>query len=134
MKKVFIDLKKVQYVRRSYLPKFDCRHGRGTSANMAYKSDGGETDDDDDDDESEKKTLLKTIEKRVQKQLAGRASKEDVENVAKQLIFLTKGKNEKGEDVDSPFPIETLREMADPKSGVMTQLVDMGLRVKKIEE
>lgn len=124
MKKSFIDFSKVRYVRRGYLPKMNHKFARMA----AYKSDGG-----DDDEEDEKKELLKTIKSIVSKQLEGRAKKEDVDAISGQLLFLTKGKDSNGKDVDSPFPIETLREMADPKSGVMAKLVDMGLKVQKLE-
>ncbi len=131
MKKEIIDFQKVQY-RTRHLPKISMRI---TGQNVAYKSDAKDDDDDDDDDdpEEEREKLLKVIEKRTRKLLAGRAAKEDVDNIAKQLTFLSKGKNEKGEEIDSPFPIETLREMADPKSGAMAKLVEMGLKVQKLE-
>lgn len=92
------------------------RHG---GDNVSYLSDG-------DEDDEETKTLLKKIEKNVAKQLAGRASKEDVTTITNQLMFLTKGKNAKGEDIDSPFPVEALRAMADEKTGVMALLLKQG--------
>ena len=135
MKKVIIDFQKVQY-RTRHLPKFNCRPGRGTSLGMAYKSDADkdeDDDDDDDDDAAEKKVLLKTIQKRVTKLLEGRATKEEVSAIAGQLSFLTKKKNEKGQDVEAPFPIETLREMADEKSGAMAKIVEMGLQIQELK-
>lgn len=129
MKKEFIDFSKVQYRQRRLAPKILSRH---VASGVAYRSDG-EDDDDEEDKEAEKKKLLKTIEKNIAKQLEGRATKEDVANVAKQLIFLTKGKNDKGEDIDAPFPIEQLRSMADEKTGVMAKLVEMGLKIQKME-
>jgi hypothetical protein len=122
MKQTFLDFTKVHYFQRKrYLPKTSLKFAR----QACYKSDG-EADD-------EKKKLLLTIEKRTKKLLEGRASKEDVDAIAKQLIFLTKGKNDKGEDIDAPFPIVELRAMADPKSGVMQKMIDMGEKIQKLE-
>lgn len=97
------------------------RHG---GENVSYLTDAA--------DEAEVEALMKKIEAGVAKQLAGRATKEDVKNISDQLLFLTRGKNEKGEEVDSPFPIETLRAMADEKTGVMAKLVKQGEELQRL--
>lgn len=134
MKKKILDFSKVHYytpTRNGIAREMRTRHNRGA----CFKS-AGDGDDDEDDDEGEKNEavkLTKKIETRVKKLLEGRASKEDVANIAKQLTFLTRGKNEKGEDIDDPFPIEALREMANPKTGLLQKLTDMGLKVQELE-
>lgn len=135
MKRSYLDFNKVHYfqTQKGFAPELRMRHNRGAQ----FRSGGSEGDDDDDDDDDKKDEtakLLKKIETRVKKQLEGRATKEDVANVAKQLTFLVKGKNEKGEEIDAPFPIESLREMADPKNGVVQKLVDMGLKIQEMEQ
>lgn len=135
MKRTFLDFSKVHYytpTQSGMLPALRTRHNRGAN----YKS-GDEPDDagEDDSDElkEESKKLIKQIEARVKKQLAGRATVAQIEEINKSLAFLTKGKNDKGEDVDSPFPIEALREMANPKSGVMQKLIDMGVQIQEMK-
>lgn len=131
MKREYLDFTKVHYFqRRSYAPKPNLRF----ATRACYKSDGGKDDEEEEEEESkEREALLKTIETRVSKKLKGMAPKEQVDAIAKQLTFLTRGKNEKGEDIDLPFPIEALREMADPKSGVMQKLIEMGLKIQEFE-
>lgn len=131
MKKKFLDFTKVHYyipTKSGNAPELRTRHNRGAQ----FKT-GGSDPDDNPDDEEEKEKLLKTINTRVKKQLEGKASVEDVQKVADQLVFLTRGKNDKGELVDAPFPIETLRAMADEKTGVLKQLVEMGEKIQKME-
>lgn len=127
MKKTLIDFTKVQYRQKRYLPKSPKKWARAA----CYKSDGGE--DDDDPDEDEKKELLKKINKIIDKKLEGRAAKEDIADIKGQLSFLTKTKDDKGKEVEAPFPIEELRTMADEKNGVMAKMVDMGVRMQKLE-
>lgn len=119
--------------QKNYLPKLG-RHLRHAFM-AAYKSDGGEGDDDDDDDVAiaEKKALLATIKKQVGKQLEGRAKKEDIDAITKQLSFLTHSKNDKGEDIASEFPIEALRSLADPKNGAMAKIVDQGVLIQQMK-
>lgn len=132
MKKTLIDFSKVRY-RRVNLPEMSNRRNFGArmSGGIAYKTDGDT--DDDDDDEEKRKSLLKTIEKRVGKLLENRATVEQIKGITDQLSFLTTTKNDKGEDVKSEFPIAALREMADPKSGAMAKLVEMGVKIQAFE-
>lgn len=84
-------------------------------------------DDDDDDDDAQEKLLIKRIMKNVRADLANRAKQEDIDQIVQQLEFLKPGKDGKG-----GFPIETLREMADPTNGVMTKLVAQGLEIQEL--
>ncbi len=131
MKKEILDFTKVHYFQKRAALHVPSRRTRGG----CYKTggDGSGDDPDDDEDEKEKAKLLKTIKGLVTKQLEGRASKEDVQNIANQLSFLTKSKDDKGKEVDAPFPIEALRSMADEKTGVMAKLVDMGVKIQEME-
>lgn len=131
MKKTYLDFNKVHYFqRRVFLPKSNLKFARAA----AYRSDGeGGDDDDDDDAEKEKKQLLTTIRGLVKKELAGRAKKEDVDNIVTQLTSFNKTKNEKGEEIDAPFPIEALRTMADEKTGVMAKLVAVAEEVQELK-
>lgn len=131
MKKKLLDFTKVHYytpTRNGIAREMRTRHNFGA----CFKS-GGTEDEDEDELKDESEKLVKKIEQRVKKQLAGRASVEDVAAISKQLIFLTKGKDDKGNDVDAPFPIEALREMADPKSGAMAKLIEMGVKIQEFE-
>lgn len=135
MKKKLLDFSKVRYYRPTQsgmLPELRSRHNRGACFKSGGKpDDAGNDDNDDDGDETEK--LTKKIETRVKKLLQGRATVAQIEEIQSQLVFLTKGQNEKGEDIDAPFPITALREMADPKSGVMKKLVDMGVEIQEMK-
>lgn len=142
MKKKFLDFTKIHIYRPTQsglLPELRTRHNKGACFRSGGSSDDDTPDDDDDDDDDdtpakkESKILLKKIKSDVRKQLETRAAKKDVDNVVKQLEFLVKGKNEKGELVDSPFPIEALRSMADEKSGVMKKLTDQGLLIQELK-
>jgi len=127
MKKELLKFSDYRIVRN--LPKFNSRRFPSGMrfASASYKSDGGG------DDEDEQKELLEKIKKTVEKQLEGRAKKEDIQKITEQLSFLTRTKNEKGEVIESPFPIEALREMADDKTGVMAKLVEMGAKIQEQE-
>lgn len=127
MKKDIIDFSKVRYARKRLAPMLNSkRMGYAVGqTSRCYRSDG--------EDEDEQKELLKKIQKSVEKQLETRASKEDVETITRQLSFLTKGKNEKGESVSSEFPIEALRSMADEKTGVMAKLIEQGLEIQQLK-
>lgn len=130
MKKTFLDLEKVHIWQPTRLAKIDKKFARGA----AYRSDGKDDEgEDDDDDEGEKELLLKKIKGNVRKQLAGKADKAEIEKVVEQLSFLTRTKNEAGKEVESPFPIEALRTMADEKTGAMAKITDMGLRLQQLE-
>lgn len=133
MKKQFIDFTKVRYRTVRLATKIESRRMPFASheASSSYRSDG---EDDDDDDETEKEKLVKRINNIVKKQLENRASKADVENIQKQIEFLSKGVNEKGEKIESPFPIEALRSMADEKTGVVAKITEQALKIKKLEE
>lgn len=133
MKKKLIDFTKVQYRRVRLAPKIESRRTPFSSHEGAssYRGDG---EDGDDDDDTEKEKLVKRINNLVKKQLDNRASKEDIVNIQKQLEFLSKGINEKGETIESPFPIEALRSMADEKTGVISKLTEQALKIKKLEE
>lgn len=132
MKKKYIDFQKVRmYQKTSFLPKISSRRMGlvGDNGVAAYRSDGG----DDDEVEVEEEELIGKIKTIIKKELSTRAKKEDVESISRSLTFLTKGKNDKGEDVDSPFPVEALRAMADEKTGVMKKLIDMGVKIQELE-
>lgn len=132
MKKQFIDFTKVRYRTVRLAPKIESRRTRFSSheASSSYRSDGG----DDDEEDEEKEKLVKKINSLVKKQLDSRATKADVENIQKQIEFLSKGVNEKGEKIESPFPIEALRSMADEKTGVVAKLTEQALKIKTLEE
>lgn len=83
--------------------------------------------DDDDDDGSEEKLLIQRIKKSVSKELATRASAEEVAEIVKQLEFL------KPKDGSGGFPIEALRTMADPTNGVMVMLANQGLEIQNLK-
>lgn len=127
MKKELLKFSDVRIVKRMS-PKFSSRRFPSGMrfASSSYKSDGG-------DDDEEQKELLEKIKKTVEKQLEGRAKKEDIQKITEQLSFLTRTKNEKGEVVESEFPIEALRAMADDKTGVMAKLVEMGTKIQEQE-
>lgn len=126
MKREFLDFSKVHYFQRRLAPKIMTKQTRFGSA--AFRGDG-----EDDDSEEEQEKLLNKIGKMIDKKLEGRAKAEEITTVKEQLKFLTKGKNDKGEDIDSPFPIEALRSMADEKTGVLAKLVDMGTKIQELE-
>lgn len=136
MKRKYLDFTKIHIYRPTQsgsLPELRSRHNRG-----AYFKTGGKEEEEEEEDliptkDVDSEALIKKINTGVRKALQGRATKEEVAEIQKQLIFLTKGKNEKGEDVDTPFPIEALRSIADPKTGVLQKLIDMGLEVQKLK-
>jgi len=137
MKRSFLDFNKVHYFqkRTGFAPELRTRHNKGAQ----FRTGGGEGGEDDEDDEEEdpskkeSKMLARRISSMVKKQLEGRATKQEVEAIANKLVFLTKGKNDKGEEIDAPFPIEQLRAMADEKTGVMAKMVEMGVALQKFE-
>lgn len=121
-----------------FIPQLSRRLRLRRFCNVAFKTDAPEEDDDDDEDDedspkAERKKLLGQIRSSVKRQLSGKADQATVDKIADQLVFLTRGKNEKGEDIDAPFPIETLRAMADEKTGVMAKLVEMGTKIQEME-
>jgi hypothetical protein len=130
MKKTFIDFSKVRYRQVRLAPRILSRQTRFGSG--AFRSDG-EGNDDDDDGEDEKKELLTKIKSIVKKELGTRAKKEDVDNIMKELSMFQKTKDDKGNEIDAPFPIEALRQMADEKSGVMSKLIAMGEEVQAMK-
>lgn len=86
---------------------------------------GGEDDDDDDGTEGAK--LLRKIKKTVAKELATRATKDEVKEIIAQMgDFLPDKEGKTG------FPLEALRAMADEKTGVMKALTDQGLELQKL--
>ena len=134
MKRQFIDFSKVQYRSvRKFAPELKNR-ANGYGSGVCYRSGGEEEEEEEEEEEKDEQAkLLKRIEKRVAKQLAGRATTEQISAINKQLIFLTKDTDENGKEVDAPFPIETLREMADEKTGVLKKMVEMGTRMAALE-
>jgi HK97 family phage major capsid protein len=76
---------------------------------------------------TEEEKLIESIKKQVGEQLQTRASAKDVEAIVSQLSFL-----KKNDDGTGGFPIEALREMADPTKGVMSILLKQGEEIQKL--
>ncbi len=79
-------------------------------------------------DAPEEAELLAKIEQTVRKELATRATKQEVENIVSQLGFL-----KKNEDGTGGFPLEALRAMADEKTGAMAMLTAQGVELQKLK-
>jgi len=121
MKRPILNLANVRVV--NHAPKMVSRRFPASSrqASASYKSEG--------DDSEEKKELLKEIKGIVEKQMEGRAKKEDLDKILTNLKDFLPGEDGKG-----GIPILQLREMADEKTGVMAKLVDMGIKVQELQQ
>jgi hypothetical protein len=97
-------------------------HSHEGRANRAYLTDGGEDGDDEAD------VLIKKIKNQVSKQLATRATKDELKEIQEQLKFL-----KPNEDGTGGFPLDALRQMADADKGVMAILAAQGLELKRLE-
>jgi hypothetical protein len=115
------------------MPKLISRRIFGTApefSGAAYKSDGDTYDDDDTDDGTEQTLLIRKIKKTVSRELATRATKEEVKEVLAQLAFLKPSADGKTPGLD----IEALRTMADEKNGVMVMLTNQGVELQKLKQ
>lgn len=115
--------------------RFSALASRGFNHGPAYLSDGEKDDEDDEDDipvtksEQERSALLKKVRLQVREQLKGLGTKEEINNVVKQLSFLSTDPDGK----PSEFPIEQLREMADKEKGVMAIVTRQGLELNALK-
>lgn len=119
MKKTYFEPRNVRF---ALLPKLESRrfpgmNSRQSNSGPAYRSDG-EFDED---------ALIKKIKDSVKSELATRSSKEDTDAIVKQLDFL-----KKNADGTGGFPVDALREMADPSKGVMSILLKQGEEIQRM--
>lgn len=112
-------MKKVTYVRRA-TRYTSSRFGMGAQNSVCYLTDGEEAE------AKAKEKLLKTIETKIQEQMATRASKADVDAIMADLTPELR-KELKG------LPLEGLRSLLDPDKGVMKIIADQGIEMKKLQ-
>lgn len=110
----------------SYLPRMSGRRFRAAfqGHTSEYKSGDkppGEGDNNPEDKRTEDE-LLTEIDTRIQKGLATRATKQELETISKDLLEQFKG-----------IPLPNLRAMADDKTGVMVQLANQGLEIQRLQ-
>lgn len=133
MKKKLIDFTKVAY-RNTNATEMRMRHNRGAHFKTGGKEPEGDDDDEDEDDGKKEVLLLKKIEKRITKHLSGTATKEEVQKLMEGLRKMNTVVDEKtGKEVEMPLPLDSLRQLADEKDGVLPKIIEMGTRMKNLE-
>lgn len=121
------------------MPKMVSRRIFGTSpdsfrAGAAYKSDSEDDDDEEDQPKGETAVLLRKVRSIVKKELAGMAPKSEVDGIAQRLSQMLEGTPAKDGNPAVPgIPIESLREWADPKTGITARVTAMGAEMQKIK-
>lgn len=104
---------------RCYLPKIVSRRfNMQDFLYVAYRSD----ESPDDPDGSKRAALIVEFQKMIDKSLESRATKEELNKIKKDQIECLKDVN-----------IDSLREMLNDKTGVMSKLIQQGLDLQKIE-
>src|SRR6185503_19668310 len=101
---------------KSYLPKIVSRRfNMQDFLSVAYLEDGKDPND---PDGSKKAALLKEFDKKIEKALENRATKEELQKIKADQIEGLKDVN-----------LDSLREMLDDKTGVMSKLIQHGLEI-----
>ena len=130
------ELFKVGTSYRGKLPTLQVRRMRGMnlSRSVSYitgqdPNEGSDDEDDIDDiDDKEQRMLLRKMQAIVKKQLKGKADAAETRSIIEGLKDFFPGKDGK-----AAVSIETLRSLADEKTGVLAMLTKQGMEIKELQ-
>lgn len=114
----------LQLVRRGHAPKIVSRRFQGSNdhRSASYLTDAPPAPAGPDADKRSEEELLTAIDARIEKALASRATKEELQAIREARTEELKG-----------LSIESLRAMADDKTGVMSMIAAQGLEIQRLE-